>query len=104
MKEQLDRYDAYDFVSLAKTHFYNSIKAVITLQLEHNFVEKGGEWTVHNIQEVKNDILEILEESKNYEYEAPDGYLYTYDFKDLAKEQLADNFGDAFWCLIEGEK
>jgi len=99
-----DYFDAHDFVSLAKTHFYNSIKAVITLELEHNFKEEHGDWTVRNIQETKNIILEVLKESKDYVYEAQDGYTYTYDFKDLAEEQLADNFGDAFWCLIEGEK
>jgi len=99
-----DIYDAHDFVGFAKTHFYNSIKSVITLELEHNFKEEHGDWTVTNIQGTKDIILEVLKESKNYEYEAQDGYSYTYDFEDLAKEQLADNFGDAFWCLIEGEK
>jgi len=35
-------------------------------------------------------------------YEADDGYSYFYNFEPVAREQLADNFGDAVWCLIEG--
>ena len=103
MQERLERYDAHDFVGLAKDLFYSKIHLAI-MGVEHNFREENGDWTVRNIQETKNTILQIVKESKEFDFDAPDGYLYTYDFKDLAEEQLADNFGDAFWCLIEGEK
>ena len=99
----VDHNDSWDYIDEATESFYTDIKKSI-MAIEHNFVPSNGDWTVHNIEETKRAVVNMIKSSKNYVYEADDGYSYFYNFEAVTKEQLADNFGDAFWCLIEGEK
>lgn len=95
MKEQFDKYDAWDFHDEAKEAFYDWIEKEC-IKFEHNVVVKDDVIEINDYQNVSKSIANIFKDSRSWDYEeAEDGYLYSYKFYDNAEDYLWDKFGDA---------
>ena len=95
MKEQFDKYDAWDFHDEAKEAFYDWIEKEC-IKFEHNVVVKDDVIEINDYQNVSKSIANIFKDSRSWDYEeAEDGYLYSYNFYDNAEDYIWDKFGDA---------
>lgn len=89
-----DKYDAWDFQDDAKEAFYDWIEKEC-IKFEHNVVVKDDVIQINDYQNVRKSIGEIFNLSKDWSYDAEDGYMYFYKFYDNAEDYLWDKFGDA---------
>jgi len=94
MKEQFDKYDAWDFHDEAKEDFYVWIEKEC-IKFEHNVVVKDDLIQINDYQNVKKSIDNIFKDSRSWDFESWDGYLYSYNFYDNAEDYIWEKFGDA---------
>ena len=94
MKEQFDKYDAWDFHDEAKEAFYDWIEKEC-IKFEHNVVVKDDLIQINDYQNVKKSIDNIFKDSRSWDFESWDGYTYSYNFYDNAEDYIWEKFGDA---------
>jgi len=94
MKEQFDKYDAWDFYDEAKEDFYVWIEKEC-IKFEHNVVIKRNLIQINDYQNVKKSIDNIFKDSRNWDFECWDGYTYSYNFYENAEDYIWEKFGDA---------